>query len=482
MTPYSVQAALIRFASLIPDTLKPLIARGGMMPARLKERGALLRVLGTGFGIAAVIGSVIGVGILRVPSELAADLNNPVLFISIWLVGAVVAALGANCVAELAVMLPKAGGPYVYVHRAYGEYPGFLMGWVDWFLSVGSAAAILVAIGEYGIRLAPAFTGGAQFISLSAVALLFLIHAAGLRAGSMSQELLSSAKAAAFIGVALVCLVAAPTAVSTVELNPKPHEVSFWALLLVLSRAAVMVNETYAGWNAPVYLTEENRRPERSIPRALFSGIAIVASIYVLLNLALLSVLPLERIAQSKLPLADAAAVVLGEAAGVTVTVLAILSMLSLCHANLFQAPRVLLALSRDGWFHSAASSVTEKGALIPGLAISVAAMIILALTGTFEELFISIAWLGLASDAFVYTAVLRLRRTEPDLPRPYRAKGYPWLPLLVVLYTFGVLLAAAWAEPSTTLRGLVVVLVSVPAFLWLKSRRRSDPVGAQAS
>src|SRR5262245_13388207 len=282
------------------------------MPKEFKERGSLLRVLGTWFGIAALIGNAVGFGILRVPSELAASLNNPILFIGIWLVGAAVAALGANCVAELAVMLPKAGGPYVYVQRAFGDYPGFLMGWVDWFVTVGSAAYILVAIGEYGIRLAPAFPGGAQSFSLSAVALLFVIHAAGLRAGSASQELLSAAKAAALIGIALVCLVAAPAKVSAVELNPKPDEVSFWALLLMLGRASVMVNETYSGWLAPVYLTEENRRPERSIPRALFSGIAIVAAIYILQNLALLNVLPLERIDKYKLPLAAQTAVVFG--------------------------------------------------------------------------------------------------------------------------------------------------------------------------
>src|SRR6476660_7224319 len=103
------------------------------MGAALKERGSLLRVLGTTFGLAAVIGSVIGVGILRVPSALAGQLSDPVLFIGIWLLGATVAGLGANCVAELAVMLPKAGGPYVYVQRAYGDYAGFVMGWVDWF-------------------------------------------------------------------------------------------------------------------------------------------------------------------------------------------------------------------------------------------------------------------------------------------------------------------------------------------------------------
>ncbi len=164
------------------------------MGANLKERGTLLRVLGTWFGVAAVIGSVIGIGILRVPSALAAELGDPALFIGIWFVGAAVAALGANCVAELAVMLPKAGGPYVYIQRAYGDYPGFVMGWVDWFVSVGSAAFIFVAIGEYGLRLAPAFPGGANAISLCAILLLFLIHAAGLRTGSEFPEITISSQ------------------------------------------------------------------------------------------------------------------------------------------------------------------------------------------------------------------------------------------------------------------------------------------------
>ncbi|QIL02126.1 amino acid permease [Sphingomonas sinipercae] len=433
----------------------------------------LLRVLGTGFGIAAVIGSVIGVGILRVPAALAGDLNQPILFIGIWLVGAMVAALGANCVAELAVMLPKAGGPYVYIQRAYGDYPGFLMGWVDWFISVASAAYILVAVGEYGLQLAPAFPGGGNAISLCVIVLLFLIHATGLRSGSESQKLLSGAKALAFLSLIVVCLVGG----LSVEATPEPRQAIVqppsWALLLVLGRSAIMVNETFAGWNTPVYLTEENRRPERSIPRALFGGIAIVAAIYVLMNLALLSVLPLEAIAQSKLPLADATALILGDAAGVVVTVLAVVTLMSLCHANLFQAPRILFALSRDGWFHSAASAVTSKGALLPGLAITAGAMIALAMTGTFEELFISIALLGTALDAFTFSAVMRLRKTEPNLPRPYRAKGYPWLPLAVIAYSVVIIAAAAWAEPSSMVRGGLALLASVPAYFWLRSKRK---------
>jgi APA family basic amino acid/polyamine antiporter len=437
-----------------------------------EERGSLLRVLGTWFGIAAVIGSVIGVGILRVPSALAADIHQPALFIAIWFVGAAIAALGANCVAELAVMLPKAGGPYVYIQRAYGDYAGFVMGWVDWFVSVGSAAFILVAIGEYGLRLAPAFPGGGSAISLAAILLLFLIHAAGLRSGSGSQKLLSGAKAFAFIALVLVCLIGGAGAVKAPEQSYAVTHGASWVLMLVLGRSAVMINETYAGWNTPVYLTEENRQPERSIPRALFGGIAIVATIYVLLNVALLSVLPLQKIAQSKLPLADATALILGDTAGTVVTVVAVITLMSLCHANLFQAPRVLLALSRDGWFHSAATSVTNKGALLPGLIVSVTAMIVLALTGTFEELFISIALLSTALDAFVYSSVLRLRRTEPELPRKYRAKGYPWLPLIVVLYVVTIIIATAWEDPSSTVRGGLALLLSVPAYFWLKSKR----------
>lgn len=441
------------------------------------ERGALLRVLGSGFGIAAVIGSVIGVGILRVPAALAADLPNTFLFIGIWFVGALIAALGANCVAELAVMLPKAGGPYVYIQRAYGDYAGFLMGWVDWFVSVGSAAFILVAIGEYGLRLAPNFPGGGNAISLSAISLLFLIHAAGLRSGGASQKLLSAAKAVAFVALALVCLLGTPQSVSALEQAHVAEHLSPWALLLVLGRSAVMINETYAGWNTPVYMTEENRHPERSIPRALFGGIAIVATIYVLMNFALVSVLPLEKIAQSKLPIADATALILGNMAGMVVTVVAVITLMSLCHANLFQAPRVLLALSRDGWFHSTATSVTKKGALLPGLLISVTAMALLALTGTFEELFISIALLSTALDAFTYSAVLRLRRTEPHLPRAYLAKGYPWLPIFVVLYVVVIIIATAWEDPLSTIRGGSALVASIPAYYWLRSKRRAlDP------
>lgn len=440
-----------------------------------EERGALLRVLGTWFGIAAVIGSVIGVGILRVPTALAANLGQSTLFIGIWLVGAAVAALGANCVAELAVMLPKAGGPYVYIQRAYGDYPGFVMGWVDWFVSVGSAAFILVAIGEYGLQLVPAFPGGGKAIGLCAILILFLIHAAGLRSGSASQQLLSGAKALAFLALVLVCLIGGLGTSHLATTGKVTDHPASWAFLLVLGRSAVMINEAYAGWNTPVYCTEENRQPERSIPRALFGGIAIVAAIYVLMNLALLSVLPLEKIAASKLPLADATGLILGDTAAIIVTVLAVVTLMSLCHANLFQAPRVLLALSRDGWFHSAATSVTDKGALLPGLVISATAMIVLAMTGTFEELFISIALLSTALDAFTYSAVLRLRRTEPNLPRAYLAKGYPWLPMIVLLYVIVIIMATAWADPSSTVRGGVALLASLPAYLWLKSRRRQS-------
>jgi APA family basic amino acid/polyamine antiporter len=445
------------------------------------ERGPLLRVLGTWFGIAAVIGSVIGVGILRVPSALAADLHQPVLFIGIWFVGAAVAALGANCVAELAVMLPKAGGPYVYIQRAYGDYAGFVAGWVDWFLSVGSAGFILVAIGEYGLRVAPAFPGGANGISVCAILLLFLIHAAGLRSGSGSQKLLSAAKATAFVALVLICFIGAARGDAVAEPVRATEHVAPWALLLVLGRSAVMINETYAGWNTPVYMTEENREPARSIPRAMFAGIAIVATIYVLMNLALLSVLPLKNIAESKLPIADAATLILGDAAGIVVTAIALVTLMSLCHANLFQAPRVLLALARDGWFHRAASTVTENGALLPGLAISATAMIVLALTGTFEQLFISIGLLGTALDGFTYSSVLRLRRCEPDLRRGYRAKGYPWLPIAVVSYVIIIVVATVYEDPTSAVRGGLALLASAPAYIWLRARQQRTTAGLPA-
>jgi APA family basic amino acid/polyamine antiporter len=172
----------------------------------LEQRGALLRVLGTWFGIAAVIGSVIGVGILRVPSALAADLRSPTLFVGIWFLGAAVAALGANCVAELAVMLPKAGGPYVYIQRAYGNYPALRWaGWIGSYRWVQLLSSWLPSANTVSAR--SEISGWLEGDQPFRHRLPFPDPCSGLKAGSGSQKFLSAAKAIAFVAVLLVCLI-----------------------------------------------------------------------------------------------------------------------------------------------------------------------------------------------------------------------------------------------------------------------------------
>jgi APA family basic amino acid/polyamine antiporter len=431
----------------------------------------LLRVLGVGFGVAAVIGSVIGVGILRVPGAIAGDFSSPVAFLMVWVVAAAVAMLGANIVSELSTMMPQAGGPYLFIRRGLGAYPGFLFGWIDWLISVGSGAAVIVTFSAYVLRLLPGVPGRESSVIVATALLLVAIHLAGLRSGDRVQTLLSAAKAAMFVLFGAACISLGDQ--SGWRVLPHVTEIPWWATIALAGRAMLMVNEAYGGWNIPVYMAEEQRDPARSVPRAMFIGIAGVCFLYLLINAGLLAVLPLSDIAGSNLPIADAMARIAGHGAGQLVTLLALVSLASIAFTSLFQTPRILLALARDGWCHRSATNVSAVGVPRGALLISSALTLLLALTGTFEVLFLSVAMLSILTDGTVALSFFVLRFREPDAPRPYRARLYPWLPGIFVLYTIVVVAAAGLHEPEAALRSAAVVVVSVPAFLWLRSRHR---------
>lgn len=438
---------------------------------RVEQPRELLRVLGVGFGIAAVIGSVIGVGILRVPGAIAGDFNSPLAFLLVWVFAAAVTMLGANVVSELSAMMPRAGGPYLFIRRGLGDYPGFLFGWIDWLISVGSGAFVIVTFSEYMLRLLPHVPGGAHSVIALTAVLLIGTHLIGVRSGDRVQTALSAAKAAIFILFSAACLALGDQAGWVVQ--PSSAEVPWWAAVAVAGRAMLMVNEAYGGWNIPVYMAEEQRDPARSVPRAMFIGIASVCLIYVLINAALLAALPLSAIAGSNLPVADAMQRIAGKSAGQLVTVLALVSLASISFTSMFQTPRILLALARDGWCHRSATDVSGVGVPRGALLISGGLTLLLALTGTFEILFLSVAMLSVLTDGTVAISFFALRFREPDAPRPYRARLYPWLPGLFILYVLVVVSTAALHEPGAAVRSAAVVALSIPAFLWLRGRKR---------
>lgn len=446
---------------------------------QLAQKGKLLRILGVGFGIAVVIGGTIGVGILRSPGAVAAQLGSVWLIILLWTLGGVLALLGANYTAELATMLPKAGGAYVYAQRAYGDYGGFVVGWSVWILNTLSLAFIAIVFGEYAAALfAPAFSVSAVVFSVSILILMAALNWIGLRTGSETQKLTSLLKA-----VALLCFVAAcfifggqndfsnqPQAVSP----QPPASGGYWASFTAFVLAFQLVRSTYGGWDTVIYFAEEDRNPSRNIPRSLFGGVLLIIVIYLLVNLALLYVLTVPQLAASKFAAADALQLIFGGRSGQILTALALLSILGIINAHLMFVPRVMFALGRSGMFSTSAATVNAGGTPVFALAFTVSAAIVLASIGTFEKLLAIGEFFVVTVDILLICSLFVLRRREPDLPRPFRTWGYPFAPLIVLLISFAIFVAYIIGNPTDSLYAIAALAASYPIFLWIsrKSKR----------
>ena len=236
----------------------------------------LLRILGLGFALAAVFNAAIGGGILRVPGAVAAELGNPWLILGMWAFGGVFAMLVANSYAEMGTMLPRAGGPYVYAREAFGDYAGFLVGGIDWFINVAAMAFLSIAFSEFAVLLVPPLAPLGGMIGSALLAALALIHWTGLRSGNVAQQLLSILKAGAFLLVIGACLAAGPAPENSFNSTLPQSPVGAFALGVVMVRAFQLIFETYDGWYAAVFFSEEDTNPGRNLPRALFGGILAV--------------------------------------------------------------------------------------------------------------------------------------------------------------------------------------------------------------
>src|SRR5207249_3575037 len=365
-------------------------------PSSSKER--LLRILGVTFGVAVGIGGTIGIGILRIPGSVAANLGHSGLIMAAWIVSGLYAFAGANTYAELGTMLPLDGGPYVYARRAYGEFGGFLVGWSDWLLRTSSMAYLAVALTEYAAGL---FSYNPCVITPAAIALLTFFtafHWLGLRVGSRAQEIMSLFKVLAFFVIIAACFLFSPKLAAAP--NAKPSLFSDPKLLFVaIALSMQSILGTYAGWHAPVYFSEENTDPAKSIPRSLFTGVAVVMTIYVLINFALLYALPISKLAGSKLAAADAAQLIFGGYSSQIVTSIMLISLLGIINAAFLFTPRVMFALSRDGLFFRSGTKVNTGGTPSTALFVTAVVAIMLAGLGSFDKLFAFTAFLTVLVD-----------------------------------------------------------------------------------
>ena len=444
-----------------------------------RPAGQLLDVLGLAFGLAGSVGGTIGAGILRTPGLVAAQLPSAPLVLGAWLLGGLYALLGAVCIAELAASLPRAGGWYVYAERAFGRRAGALVGTTDWLAHCIGLAWVATTAGELLAAALPRLpevpwlgaddqaTAG-RLLALLILALFSAIQLLGVRAGGASQELLSLAKAAAFLGLVLLCfLLPAPFAPEQQPIWTWPQQVSLDHLPLAAVLALQAVITTYDGWASPVYFAEEFSDPGRDLPRSLIGGVLAVVGLYLLINLALLHVLPLQLLAHASIPAADAARALLGPRGGQLITAVALVALLGLINTVVMAAPRILYGLGRDGLLPAVTAVVNPGGTPVPALLITICSAALLVLAGSFERLLGMGAFLYVGLPLVGVAALLQLRRREPELARPFLSWGYPLTPLLVGGVSLAFLLASLRSDTTNSLLAAGLVAAgSLPVLL----------------
>jgi basic amino acid/polyamine antiporter, APA family len=421
----------------------------------------LQRILGLGFGLAVIIGSTLGIGILRTPGLVAGQLGAPSAILAVWVIGGLYTLLGAVCLAELRTMLPAAGGYYVYARRAFGETVGFAVGWTDWLTYCAVLGYISIGLGEFAAALGP---GSAPMTTVKSIAIAALIgfvalQWAGVRISGRFQEVATAIKFAAFVALVLGCLAFAGGAAradapgTPVALGP-----TFAGLIIALQSVAI----TYGGWQSALYFTEEDRDPRRNLPRAMIGGVVAVIVVYLLVNIALLVLLPVPAIAHSTLPAADAAQIVLGGYGRQIITVLSLISLPPLLNAIMMIGTRILYAMARDGLLPAPAAVVNARGTPTVATIVTTAVAMMLIATGTFQKL-VAVASFFLAANYFVSClALIVLRRREPDAVRPFRAWGYPWSAAIVVIGATAFLVGALMADTSNAMVALVLLAAGV--------------------
>lgn len=427
----------------------------------------LKKVLGIGFGIAVMIGGTIGVGILRTPGTIATLLGNYWLIVFCWILGGTYVLLGAGAFAEMAVMMPKAGGPYNYVKRAFGDYAGFLSGWFDYIVNAIAPAYFCIVISEYSALLIPALNGNETILALILLLAFIVLHAGGIENGSIAQQITSIIKVVFFSALISACFFAD---VEPASLAPSSTLVQ-GGLLIGFLKSMQLITGSYDGWWSVCFFAEEDKNPARNIPRSLYTGAITVILIYIVFNLAMFHVLPVSSITNSTLVASDAAFRVFGSSGATFVTAISIASLISILNAYMMIPPRILFGLSRDGFFIPQGTHVNKGGTPVTALLISGAVSAVLILTGSFESLFSLASFMVVVVMGLAFAAHIRLRIAEPDAPRLYRAWGYPFTSIIVLLISIALFIGFAVGDRYNFILIMIVAAVSYPAYRLIVKR-----------
>jgi APA family basic amino acid/polyamine antiporter len=445
---------------------------------------ALPRTLGLRDLILIVVGTVIGSGIFIVPGAVLRHTGGSLgMALTVWLIAGILSLLGALTYGELGAANPRAGGIYVYVRDAFGPLPAFLYGWTLFFvISSGSAATLAVAFTSYLRQLVPLGPLLAKVVAVLMIAAVAAINVRGTRQGASVQNWTTAFKLGAILLMSLV-LLAAGDELAGGPAGMWPDAVGL-PLLSGVGLAMIGVLWAYEGWQYVTFSAGEALDPQRTFPRAIAIGTAGLIGVYLLANVAYVAALGPEGAARSDSVAADAVGALLGPVAAKLIAAAILVSMFSAANGLMLTAPRVYYAMARDGVFFQKLAEVhprfgTPAFAILAGSAWAM----VLAATGTFEQLLTYVVFVGWIFLALGAASVFVYRRRAPGAHRPFRVPAYPLTPILFIAAAAVIVLNTLFAQPGRALLGLGIVLLGTPAFyLWRRAARTRAPAEVQGA
>ncbi len=450
-----------------------------------EEKPALLRALTAWDGAAITIGAVLGTAIFLTPAAIAKALPHSGLILAVWLLGGLLTMTGALTYAEMGAMFPRAGGQYHFLKEAYGPLPGFLFGWASFFVIMsGGIAALAVGFGEYLGGFLPFFSpqhtlfsvpvgtwswrvNGGQIAGVIAIAFLTAVNFLGVRKGASLQNAVTAVKIGALLLLAGLGLVVRPP-VRPDFAAPLPAG----NLFSLLGVAMIAVLWAYDGWYVLAFSAGEVRDPGRNLPRGLITGAAAVTVIYALLNFVYLRAIPVEKLAETPRVGQAAAEALFGTGAARFASAAILISIFGCLSANILCCSRIYQPMAQDGLFferlarihpryHTPGASILAQGAWAS----------LLALSGTYQQLFTYVIFVEVLFFAATGAALFLLRRVRPQVPRPYRIWGYPYVPALFILSSLVIVANTLVERPFESFLGLGLLVLGLPAYVFWRRR-----------
>jgi len=424
----------------------------------------LPRALGLTSSIALVVGITVGSGIFRSPAGIAERVPNPIVMLTLWAGGGLVSLCGALSFAELAAALPETGGYYVYLREGWGRAVAFLFGWAQLVLIRASAlGGLAIAFSDYALGalgIDPA-THALASRGLAAAALVgaAAVNIIGLDLGAAVVSVSAAAKFLALAVLIVSGLLAGSVGNAFLSGGPPVGPGS-------IGLALVSILWAYDGFADVSYAAGEVKQPQKTLPRAIILGTLTIVVVYVLTNLAYLSVIPVGQMARSPLVAADTMSAVVGARGATLVSLFVAVSAFGALNGLMLASPRLFFAMARDGMFFQTIARIHRRF-LTPYVAILLAALLGVALvfSRSFEAMtstFVIAIW---PFYALAVGAVYRLRRLRPDLPRPYRTIGYPVVPGVFIAATVLFLVNALVSEPVSTGVTFALILAGLPIY-----------------